>query len=1009
MLALKIRHALTKSLRQFQKYGSRAASTRLAVKHFPSPGDKIYGYTVQSVVPVPEFSLTAIHLQHRTGAQHLHIDRDDSDNVFGVAFRTTPRDSTGVPHILEHLTLCGSDRYPVRDPFFKMMARSLATFMNAFTASDWTMYPFSTQNLQDYENLMSIYLDAVFHPRLLKQDFSQEGWRLEHENTQDPNSPIVFKGVVFNEMKGAFSNAQQLFAEKNQNLILPSHTYGVVSGGDPFCIPDLTWDKLKAFHTQHYHPSNSRFYTYGSFPLERRLQLIEELALKKFEKVPVDTGVPKEPRWVTPKEAHITCSPDPLSPDPAKSTTIAVSYLLNDITDIHEACTMSILGSLLVDGETSPFYQELLESNIGSDYSPVVGYNGYTREATFAIGLQRIDRSDVEKVKKIIDATFDNVIENGFDPKRIEVILHKIELGQKHQSAKFGLNLGIGILPCWTHDGDPILLLQVNRQVEQFKEQLKKNPKYLQDIVKKYFKENAHKLTLVMSPDEQFDKTQQEAENGKLQQMLKKYSDGEKKKLYEQGLELAEIQSRKEDVSCLPSLRIEDIERRPQPVKTISVNSNGTSVQLCVQPTNGVTYFRAISSIASLPQHLKPYVPLFCNVATKMGAGLRDYKDQSEEIDLKTGGLNVSTHLVEHHKNEDVFEQSILFSSYCLDRNTSDMFGLWADIFNRLALSDTSRLKTLIMMTAAEISGNLADHAHRYAMTHAAGALRPCSAIKEEMSGIAQLTLMKKMAEAVDLDLIVTYLKDIADRILTGDILRCALNATPDSIDSAVLLTEKFLGGLSSQSPVKDDDYGLQKFYVKDDTFRPSPGHIHFEFPFQVQYIAKSLPIVPFSHPEFASLQILSKLMTTQFLHKEIREKGGAYGGGAMASSNLFHFYSYRDPNLQRTLDTFNDSCTWAANGDVSQQEIDEAKLSVFGQVDSPVPPGSKGMRQFLYGIDEAAFASYRQQLLDVKKQDLVHVANKYLNSSVKSSVTVLGPCNSLTGNTSLWTIKKQN
>lgn len=1008
MLAFKVGQAFTRCLRQFQKCGPRLVSTHLAAKPFPSPGSKIYGYTVQSVVPVPEFSLTAIHLQHRTGAQHLHIDRDDSDNVFGVAFRTTPRDSTGVPHILEHLTLCGSERYPVRDPFFKMYARSLATFMNAFTASDWTMYPFSTQNLQDYENLMSIYLDAVFYPRLLKQDFSQEGWRLEHENSQDPNSPIVFKGVVFNEMKGAFSNAQQLFAEKNQNLLLPSHTYGVVSGGDPLCIPDLTWEKLKAFHTQYYHPSNSRFYTYGNFPLERRLQLIEELALKKFEKISVDTSVPKEPRWVTPREAHITCSPDPLSPDLGKSTTIAVSFLLNDITDIYEACTMSILGSLLVDGETSPFYQELIESNIGSDYSPVVGYNGYTREATFAIGLQRIDKQDVEKVKKIIDATFDKVIENGFDPKRIEAILHKIELGQKHQSAKFGLNLGIGILPCWTHDGDPMLLLQVNRQVEQFKEQLKANPKYLQDIVKKYFKENAHRLTLVMSSDEQFDKTQQEAEKGKLQQMLKKFSDGEKKKLYEQGLELAEIQSRKEDVSCLPTLRIEDIERRLEPVKTISVNSNGTPVQLCVQPTNGVAYFRAISSIASLPQHLKPYVPLFCNIATKMGAGERDYKDQSEEIDLKTGGLNVSTHLVEHHQNKDVFEQSILFSSYCLDRNASDMFGLWTDIFNRLTLSDTSRLKTLIMMTAAEISSGLADHAHRYAMTHADSALRPCSAIKEEMSGIAQLTLMKKLAEDLDLDLIVTHLKDIADRILTGDILRCSLNATPEFSDSGVLLMEKFLGSLSRHSPIKDDDYSLLKFYGQDDAFQPNPSHVHFEFPFQVQYIAKSLPIVPFSHPDYASLQILAQLMTTQFLHKEIREKGGAYGGGAIVSSNLFHFYSYRDPNLQRTLDTFNDGCTWAAKGDVSQQEINEAKLSVFAQVDSPVPPGSKGMRQFLSGIDEAAFSNFRQQLLDVKRQDLVNVANKYLSSSV-SSVTILGPCNSLTGNSPLWTIKKQN
>lgn len=1006
MLGIKVGRSFANRLRQIWKCGHRLASTDIAVRHLPSPGKQIYGYTVESVIPVPEFSLTAVLLHHRTGAQHLHIARDDSDNVFGVAFRTTPLDSTGVPHILEHLTLCGSDKFPVRDPFFKMYARSLATFMNAFTASDWTMYPFSTQNFLDYENLMSVYLDAVFSPRLRKQDFSQEGWRLEHENPEDSSTPIIFKGVVFNEMKGAFSNAQQLFAEKNQNLILPSHTYGVVSGGDPLHIPDLTWENLRAFHKKYYHPSNSRFYTYGNFPLERHLELIEEQALKKFSSIPVDTSVPKEQRWSSPREAHITCQLDPLSPDPEKSTTVAVSYLLSDITDVLEACALSILGTLLVDGEKSPFYQELLESGIGADYAPVVGYNGYTRESTFAIGLQRIHRNDVEKVKDIIEATFSKVIENGFDSKQIEAILHKIELGQKHQSAKFGLNLGIGLLPCWTHDGDPLLLIQVNRQVEWFKDQLKKNPKYLQEMVRKYFKENSHKLTLVMSPDEQFDKIYQEKEDAKLNEMLGKLSDKEKKNLFDLGKELADVQSLKEDISCLPTLRIEDIDRQLKPVKTTDIISNGTSVQLCIQPTNGVTYFRAISNIASLPQHLKPYVPLFCGVATKLGAGSRNYKDLSEEIDLKTGGLGVSAHLTEHHQRKDLFEQSILFSSYCLDRNTSDMFDLWSDIFNRVLFSDTNRLRTLVMITAAEISGSLADTAHRYAMTYSGAMLSPCSALKEEMFGIAQLILMKKLAEMSEFDLIMTYLKDIADRILTRDVMRCSINAMPESIDSAATSTEKFLQSLNHSSSRTSED--SLKFFGKDDDYQSKTGQIHFEFPFQVQYIAKSLPAVPFSHPDYASLQILAKLMTTQFLHREIREKGGAYGGGAVSSSNLFHFFSYRDPNLQRTLDTFNEGSNWAVSGDVSQQEISEAKLSVFAQVDSPVPPGSKGMRKFLYGINDETYSTYRHQLLDVTKDDLVRVAKKYLKNDT-NAVTVLGPSNSVTGNSPQWTVKRQD
>ena len=236
-----------------------------------------------------------------SGAQHIHIARDDPNNVFSVAFRTTPMDNTGVPHILEHSVLCGSQRYPVRDPFFKMLNRSLSTFMNAMTASDWTAYPFSTQNEKDYENLMSVYLDATFFPNLHKLDFQQEGWRLEHTDLHDPNSDIVFKGIVFNEMKGAFSNPEQLFASKHQSLLLPSHTYGVESGGIPLHIPQLTWEELRSFYAKSYHPSNSLFFTYGNFPLQRTLHQIHSHVLQNFEKMELDNVIPGESRWTEPR------------------------------------------------------------------------------------------------------------------------------------------------------------------------------------------------------------------------------------------------------------------------------------------------------------------------------------------------------------------------------------------------------------------------------------------------------------------------------------------------------------------------------------------------------------------------------------------------------------------------------------------------------------------------------------------------------------------------------------
>ncbi|KAL8205112.1 UNVERIFIED_CONTAM: Presequence protease, mitochondrial, partial [Gekko kuhli] len=571
------------------------------------------------VTTVPELFLTAVKLNHdKTGAKYLHVAREDSNNLFSVQFRTTPMDSTGVPHILEHTVLCGSQKYPVRDPFFKMLNRSLSTFMNAFTASDYTLYPFSTQNPKDFQNLLSVYLDAVFFPCLRPLDFWQEGWRLEHEDPKDPQTPLTFKGVVFNEMKGAFTDNERVFSQHLQNHILPGHTYAVVSGGHPLKIPDLSWEQLKQFHALHYHPSNARFFTYGNFPLEQHLKQIHEEALIKFQKIEPNTGVPPQQLWDKPREHHVTCGTDSFAADPKKQTMVSVSYLLADITDNFETFTLNLLSSLLVGGPNSPFYKALIEAGLGTDFSPDVGFNGSTREAYFSVGLQGIAEENIDTVKQIIARTIDEVIKDGFEEERIEALLHKIEIQMKHQSTSFGLSLTSYIASCWNHEGDPVDLLKFADKTARFRECLKEDPHFLQKKVKQYFKDNPHQLTLSMSPDEAFYDKQATLEAEKLKEKIEVLSEEEKKQTYEKGLELMDLQSKPQDTSCLPALKVSDIE--PQITFTepeTSLTAEDVPVQYCAQPTNGVLYFRAVSSLNTLPEELRPYVPLFCSVITK--------------------------------------------------------------------------------------------------------------------------------------------------------------------------------------------------------------------------------------------------------------------------------------------------------------------------------------------------------------------------------------------------------
>ncbi|XP_061879083.1 presequence protease, mitochondrial isoform X1 [Entelurus aequoreus] len=1036
----KLRHVRLKCRQLPRRQRSTAAKEEAL--HY-NAGQQIHGFTVKEVVAVPDLFLTAVKLTHdKTGAQYLHAARDDPNNLFSVQFRTTPMDSTGVPHILEHTVLCGSKKYPCRDPFFKMLNRSLSTFMNAFTASDYTMYPFSTQNEKDFQNLLSVYLDAVFFPCLREQDFWQEGWRLENENPTDASSPLVFKGVVFNEMKGVFSDNESVYGQHLQNKLYPDHTYSVVSGGEPLAIPDLTWEQLKQFHATHYHPSNARFFTYGDLPLEQHLKQIDVEALSKFDRIDPNTQVPSQPHWTSPRDDHVTCSPDPMAPDQSRQNTLCVSYMLGDITDTFEAFTLSLLSSLMTSGPNAPFYKALIEPKIGTDFSSVVGYDGSTKEASFSIGLQGMAEADSEKVKNIIHQTISDIIAKGFEDERIEALLHKLEIQMKHQSTNFGLSLASYIASLWNHDGDPVELLQINNSVTKFRQALKENPRFLQDKVQHYFKENTHRLTLSMSPDDSYLENQARAEKDKLQEKISALSDGDKKEIYEKGLQLLDAQSKTQDASCLPALKVSDIAPTIPITPVLMSSAEGVPVQFCEQPTNGLVYFRAMCSLNTLPEDLKLYVPLFCSVVTKMGCGSLDYRQQAQQMEMRTGGMSVSPQVISDCSSLDMFEQvsalqalnlticdvytaclsqGVLLSSSCLDRNVPHMFQLWQDIFNSPHFDDEERLRVLVMMSAQELSNGISYSGHMYAVTRASRHLTPAGDLHESFDGMEQVRFMKRIAEMSDLTQVIRMLPRIKKHILNPDNMRCAINATPQQVSESATHVESFMKDVAAkrkhfkavrpniiQRPLDVlSDSGPSRKLVNDPDFHPCYMKTFFQLPFPVNFVSESVRTVPYNHEHYASLCVLARMMTAKFLHGEIREKGGAYGGGAKMGGGVFSFYSYRDPNSVQTLSAFRRGVEWAKSGQFSQQDIDEAKLSIFSSVDSPVAPSSKGLSVFLSGLTDEMKQHHRERLFAVTHENILDAAERYLCAGHKTcGVAILGPENDAIKKDPSWVVK---
>lgn len=960
-------------------------------------GEEVEGFVVQQVSDIPEFQLRAIRLQHEdTGAQYLHLERDDTNNAFSINLRTTPFNSSGVPHILEHTTLCGSKKYPCKDPFFKMLNRSLATFMNAMTGPDFTLYPFATQNKKDFYNLMSVYMDAVFNPQLKETDFRQEGWRLEHEIVDDPTSPIIFKGVVFNEMKGALSDNQRIFSESVMNKMLPSHTYSVISGGDPLHIPQLSYEQLKQFHSQFYHPSNARFYSYGNFPLREHLRFINDSYLKQYGKVKQNyselTKVPNETRWKTMKKEHIFGKVDSMAADPKKQSTIAISYLCSDIRDIDESFVLQVLSELLVSGPNSAFYKSLVEPNIGSGFTPSTGYETQTRDTLFSVGLQGVSEKDFDWVVDTCNETIDKVIKEGFNKDQIEAIIHSIELIAKHQSPDFGLRFLYSLSCLWNHEGDIINALHVNDVIAKFKEKLAKNPNYLQEKVEQYFKQNSHKLVLTMSPDTQYDEKKLKQESDLLQSKLSSLTPEMKDTIYKDGLILRDEQDKESNVECLPTLTKNDLKKDIDNEVLNHINFSGVPVQVSVQPTNGITYMKGILDVSHLHESITRYIPLFVSVATKMGTKNYDFRQIDQMAQLKTGGLSFSVHLGENKDDTTSYENGIMFTSYSLDSNIKDMFSLWEEIFNNVRFQDKARLETLMKASASDLINNIADKGHVYAMSASAALVNNVSSKSEEYSGLNYIMWLCNLIKANKYEDTLSKLDLIAKTTLHKKNMRLAVNFSADSGKTTESNIESFINSLQGSFKetfinVKDSMVNIEKNNIG----------LQFESPLPVNYASKSVPSVPYKHKDYAALKILCRLLSSKYLLPTIREKGGAYGAGVrLTPSGVISFFSYRDPKPADTFETFDGSLDWINKNNFTDQDIEESKLGIFQTVDAPIPPGARGSRTFLYGITDEEFRNHRLSLMDVSKDDIVRVASEYLNPSrdVKQGRTLLGPYN---------------
>ena len=583
---------------------------------------------------IPSLKLRYEEYRHRvTGAQHIHLAADNKENVFLVALRTVPMDSTGVAHILEHTALCGSEKYPVRDPFFMMIRRSLNTFMNAFTSSDWTAYPFASQNKKDFNNLLSVYLDSVFFARLDPLDFAQEGHRLEFADPADTGSELTYKGVVFNEMKGAMSSINSTLWQTMTQHLYPTSTYHYNSGGEPADIPDLSYDQFKAFYETNYHPSNAIFITFGDIPAAEHQASFEENALSRFDRLDCHIAVENEQRYSEPQyfeEVYAADDQQPLE----DNTHIVISWLLGESTDLEATMQARLLSSVLFDNSGSPLLRALETTDLGTAPSPMCGLEDSQKELCFACGVEGSNPEQADAVEALILDVLREVAENGLPQEQVAASLHQLELSQREVSGggyPYGLNLILTSLTSATHRGDPIALLNLDPVLEKLQEQIQ-DPEFIKSLARDLLLNNQHRIRLVMKPDTELARQKEQAEKDRLAAIKADLSDSEKQAIVDGAAVLKERQEMEEDLEILPKVGIEDVPveiayaekqstaSEPLPLTTYSAGTNGLPISRLLCPCPPLAMHRWICCRSTAP--VSPRWALVVATISRLSCGI---------------------------------------------------------------------------------------------------------------------------------------------------------------------------------------------------------------------------------------------------------------------------------------------------------------------------------------------------------------------------------------------------
>ncbi|MFO1434857.1 MAG: insulinase family protein [Gammaproteobacteria bacterium] len=684
----------------------------------------------------------------KTGATHYHLVAEDSNNCFMVAFPTVPMDDTGVAHILEHTVLCGSRKYPVRDPFFMMLRRSLNTFMNAFTSSDATAYPFATQNRKDFENLLGVYLDAVFFPKLDQLDFAQEGHRIEFANPQDVSTPLVYRGVVYNEMKGAMSSPIAQVQMQLQALLFPTTTYHFNSGGDPARIPALSYEQLQSFHRSHYHPSNATFMTYGDFPVRDHQARFEDWALRHFDRRTLDLHLHDERRYGTPLRVESSYTHE--GGEDTNATYIAIGWLLGHTGDARHHLHDLLLTNVLLQHSGSPLRQALETTDLGTAPLELCGLDDSAREAMFICGLEGSRSEHADAVERLVFDVLETIARDGVPVETLEAVLTQLEIAQRELGGghfPHGLQLLTRVLGATTHGGDPFAFLDIDAAIAELRLEIQ-DPEFIKRQVRRLL-DNPHRVRLVMSPDTELAKRREIEERKQLDAIAKEMDKARRAKVLEQARTLDDRQRHGNNPDLLPKVGIADVPKDLRIPLARNSRINEHPVSWYSAGTNGLIYAQWVADLPALTREETEHLVLFYTLLTEVGSGGRSYLD-TQALQARLGSLAANATLRASIADTGTVSGYLALAGKSLARDQRALAQLMVDTIQTVHFDEPQRLREVIAQLRAAQESSITDRGHSLAMLAAAAGMGTVGQLDNLWDGPLSIANLKRLDAALN-------------------------------------------------------------------------------------------------------------------------------------------------------------------------------------------------------------------------------------------------------------------